>query len=190
MSQLTTLAAVKAWLDLTATTASDDLLNTLIDACSTYIESYLNRTILVADYTETRNGNGGSVMVVRNSPIVSVSSLTLDGLAIQARGPLGPSMTGNGAPTYVFDDSTIFLCGGGVFCRGAQNVVLVYRAGYATVPPDIDHACVEMIGDWFKYRNRIGQLSMGIEGQTISFTDVAITKRAMGVLQQYKRVFQ
>jgi hypothetical protein len=189
MSQLTTLAAVKQWLALQDTTASDDLLTTLIDACSTYIENWLNRQILVATYTETRNGQGGPFIATLNFPIVSVASVIIDGLAIQARGPLGPTITGNGGPSYVFDDIQIMLCGA-VFPRGVQNVSFVYSAGYTTVPADIDHACVEMIGDWFKYRTRIGTLSESIEGQSISFTDVPITRRAMGVLQQYKKVYQ
>jgi hypothetical protein len=187
--ELTTLAAVKQWLLLTGTGASDDVLNTLISACSTYIQNWLNRTIALATYTEVRNGLGTPLIVTQQFPIVSVASVTVDGVPIQPRPALAPNMTSSCFGGYVFSDIAIMLSGG-VFPRGVQNVQFVYDAGYASVPPDIDHACVEMIGDWFKYSNRIGMLSEGIEGQTISFTNVPITSRAQGVLNQYKKVYQ
>lgn len=190
MANLTTLAAVKQWLQLTGTTASDDLLNTLIASCSAYIEAWLSRSILQATYTETRNGVGSPIMVLRQFPIISVASVSLNGNTLLPRPPLSPSMTVTGTdyPGYVFDDVSVML-DGGVFYKGFQNVTIVYDAGYATVPPDIDHACVEMIGDWFTYKGRIGVLSQSIEGQTTSFTDIPITKRARGVLDQYRRMF-
>jgi hypothetical protein len=59
---------------------------------------------------------------------------------------------------------------------------------YGFVPFDVEQAAVDMIGDWFRYRDRIGQTSMTIEAQSITFTNTAITARAQGVLNQYKRV--
>jgi hypothetical protein len=59
---------------------------------------------------------------------------------------------------------------------------------YAFVPYDIEQACIDMMGDWFVYRSRIGVLSKGIEGQTITYTNTPITSRARGVLDQYRRV--
>ncbi len=133
-------------------------------------------------------------MTLRNYPILSVTSLSINGLAVQPRPPLAPSTTNGG---YVFDDTRIMLdgvygdpfrayCG---FVKGFQNIAIVYSAGFATTPADLEQACIDMIGDWFKYRDRIGQVSMGIEGQTISFVNVSIPARTQGVLNQYKRVF-
>lgn len=72
------------------------------------------------------------------------------------------------------------------FAAGDFGSTVLLSYGY--VPFDIEQAAVDMIGDWFKYRDRIGQTSMTIEQQSITFTNTAITARAQGVLNQYKRV--
>ena len=59
---------------------------------------------------------------------------------------------------------------------------------YAMVPAELEQACVDMIGDWFRYKDRTGKLSEGIEGQTITFVNTAIPARTQGVLNQYKKV--
>lgn len=245
---------------------TDPLLERLISACSTFVQSWLNRTIAAADYTETRNGTGTPSMAFDNFPVLSVASLTLNGIAVPPRPPLGAGSSGvytfNGAPGgYVFSDDAIMLSGS-IFCRGWQNVVVSYAAGYqvsneahtvpadpgpytvtttahwsagdrgvtyatgvpftkVTAPPtlagtysvngsvytfsaldagasvmisygyvpfDVEQATVDMIGDWFKYRDRIGKTSEGIEGQSITFTNQAIPARSLLVLQQYKKV--
>ncbi len=86
-----------------------------------------------------------------------------------------------GAPNvgeYAVDDS--------VYTFNALDTGLGVLISYAYVPFDIEQAVIDMVGDWFKYKDRIGELSKGIEGQTISFTNTAITSRAQGVLNQYK----
>src|ERR1700722_8571853 len=99
---LTTLANVKAYLSPPlATTADDALLSRLITAASQFIQSWLNRTIASAAYTDTRNGTGGTRLFLRNRPVTAVASLTVDGVAIA---PSSPPPTGDG---YLFDDSSL-----------------------------------------------------------------------------------
>lgn len=76
----------------------------------------------------------------------------------------------------------------GVYYFAAADAGAGVLISYAMVPFDVEQAAIDMIGDWFKYRERIGQLSMGIEQQTVSFTNTPMTARAQGVIQQYKRV--
>jgi hypothetical protein len=179
MSDLTTLAHVKQWVGL-ANTVSDDLLERMITSCSAAMESWMNRTIARTSYVETRNGTGGSALLVQQYPIVSVSGVTVGAVAVPARARIGDG-------GYVFDETRILL-DGSTFTRGMQNVTVSYVAGYATVPQDIEQACIDIIGDWFRYKDRAGKLSEGIEGQTISFTDTAFPSRAQGVLNQYRKV--
>lgn len=75
---------------------------------------------------------------------------------------------------------------GSVYTFAAADAGIGVLISYAYVPFDIEQAVIDILGDWFKYRDRIGELSKGIEGQTISFVNSAITARALGVLQQYK----
>ena len=54
---LTTLATMKAYLSPPLVTTTDDaLLSRLVTAASGFIQSWLNRAIASASYSETRNG--------------------------------------------------------------------------------------------------------------------------------------
>lgn len=77
---------------------------------------------------------------------------------------------------------------GSVYTFAAADAGVGVFLSYAYVPFDIEQAVIDIIGDWFKYRDRIGVLSEGIEGQSITFVNSALTTRALGVLQQYKLV--
>jgi hypothetical protein len=76
----------------------------------------------------------------------------------------------------------------GVYYFADADAATPVLLSYGYVPFDVEQAAVDMIGDWFRYRDRIGQTSMAIEQQSITFTNTAITARAQGVLNQYKRV--
>lgn len=265
-ADLTTLPNVKQWLSLTG--LSDPLLSRMITSVSAYLQSWLNRVIAAADYTEVRNGTGGAVLPLQQFPVLSVSSLTIDGIVIPLRpplsansvSPLGSMFTGFGPPAgYTFDDFSVYVVGN-KFWRGFQNIGVAYSAGYqstdalivpslppytlstvsrwsagdrgvvyvannapftdvavptvageysvngsvytfsaadagapvrltyASVPWDIEQACIDTLGDWYKYINRIGKTSEGVEGQTTSFVNAPIPARALSVLQQYKKI--
>src|SRR5262245_43826300 len=82
---LTTLADVKAWLQTgqSAFPITDDaLLVRLITAASQYIQSWLNRSIALADYLEARDGTGGESLPFGCFPVTDVKSLTIDGQKI------------------------------------------------------------------------------------------------------------
>jgi hypothetical protein len=175
---LTILANVKAWLGLTATT-DDATLTRLISAASALVQAYLNRTIAIAAYTETRNGNGRDRITLANAPLVSVQSVAVGATQI---GPLA------GSTGYWFEPggSVLYLAGYG-FDYGVQNVQLAYMAGYAATPLDIEQATIELIGLRYRERDRIGQVSKGLAGETTTFTQADMTASIKTALAPYRR---
>lgn len=125
VGDMTTLANVKAWRTPTiATSADDPQIRREISAASRAILQQMNRrALIVADYVETRNGMGTQGMMVKNVPIVSVTSVSVEGQTI-------PQATTALMSGWVFspDDGMVYLRGF-VFCYGVQNVVISYRAG-------------------------------------------------------------
>jgi len=121
------------------------------------------------------------------------ASLTLNTLAHWNAGDRGVTYV-DGTPLLNVALGTSLVQGqysvdaNGTYYFAAPDLGTTVLISYGYVPFDIEQAAVDMIGDWFKYRERIGTLSMGIESQTITFTNTAITARAQGVLSQYKRV--
>lgn len=82
--RLTNLDNVKDWLDIT-NTDMDSFLILLIDAASQYALNYLNRDSFQArDYTQRFHGNRKQNMLLRNWPVVSITSVGIDGTVIPA----------------------------------------------------------------------------------------------------------
>src|SRR5947207_8128168 len=183
-SDLTTLADVKAWLQTGQNPfpATDDtLLTRLITAASQFIQSWLNRQIAVADWLEVRDGTGGQLMVLANSPVAAVLSLSIDGLAI----PPAPVDGGYGAG-YSFTPTELALRGY-VFTRRPQNVIVTYTAGYPTAPPDLAQACIELVCRRYRERSRVGEVSKALGGgETVTFSQKDMSQDVKTTLLPYR----
>lgn len=141
---LVTQAQAFAWLSQ-AVDPNGDIAGA-VSAVSTQIQNFIGYQIAEASYTRTMNGHGGEKMLLRDRPVISVSSITVDGISIPAA--TGPTTTG-----FVFDDRFVYIRGnwyGGLspsrFNRGVQNVTVTYTAGYAQVPWDLQQAALTLLG--------------------------------------------
>jgi hypothetical protein len=124
-TDLTNLGKVKDWLNTGpgAFPGTDDaLLGRFITSGSDWVQRVLSRNIAPATYTLTRNGDGGNTLCMPQFPIISVSSVKVNGVAIAAS--TGPTSFG-----YTFDEGYIYLLGSN-FWRGIQNVAITYTAGF------------------------------------------------------------
>jgi hypothetical protein len=156
---LTDLDTAKAWLGVT-TTSTDALISGLITAVSAFIPAYLGRQILAAAYVETYRGNGQAELVLRNFPITAVASVAFAGQTVTAAAD--PVQL---TPGVLFDDRLLKLVGYRL-PLGAP-VVVTYTAGYAATPPDLAQAAVELVGEAFRRRERIGLSSKSLGGQEV-----------------------
>jgi uncharacterized phiE125 gp8 family phage protein len=180
---LATLADVKAWLDINNTT-NDALLTRLIDAASAFIESFLNRKIELDVYTELRSGNGKPYLTLRNYPIVSVSSIKINGdeaEIIQADDFSSKGIKFDGR--QLIGQNIIFSCGN-------SNILINYIAGFSEVPFDVQQACIEMVSHRFKNMrgDRLGVSGKSLAGESISFSQKDMTSSTREYLSEYKNV--
>ena len=183
---LTTLADVTAWLQTGQNpfpSVDDALLTRLISAASGFIQSWLGRSILSADWIEIRDGTGGQRLAFANFPVNAVLSLAIDGIVI----PPAPDGGGFGAG-YVFSPTELALRGY-VFSRRAQNVVVTYTAGYASVPLDIAQACIELVAQRYRERSRVGEVSKALmSGETVTFSQKDMSDDVKTLLAEYRAV--
>lgn len=181
MSNLTTLANAKQWLGITSPD-SDSLLERLISAASDYIQTWLNRDIALASYVSRRDGTGGTRLMLRNYPVVAMSSVVVDGQSV-------PFSTDGIRPGYIFNDTSVMLVGNGYrFNRGYSNVLISYTAGFSSIPTEIEQAAIELISLRYKEKDRIGIISKGLAGETISYTQKDFTDSIENALKNYKKV--
>ena len=265
--RLTTLQAVKDWLGIT-TDASDAQLIRVIEAASQFALNYMNRDSLAAqDYTQNFYGNGKTSELLRNWPVISVSSVGINGKIIPAstsgtggkptdgytlndprsapqavelhgyqfefrtscqviyragfetsQASLIPAAAGDPLPTVVtltpvaggqwtadlgvtIDGNAATLVTGdpttgeyavdewGVYSFAAADASKTAIMSYSYAPWDVSQGVTELIGEWYRRKERIGQLSKTLGGQeTISYSRQDMNDSIRGMLQPYRNV--
>lgn len=146
-NDLVTLAQAQSWLGIAA--GADDVnLQLAVSAYSQAIADWCSRQFVAANFTEFYDGQNTTRILLRQYPIISVSSLVVNGVAkTQAATWAGPG--------YLFSGRNLDLIGDG-FWRGSQNVVVTYRAGYEAgmIPADLQMACLEWLKVSYLARQR------------------------------------
>lgn len=179
MADLANIQDVKDWLELKSAT-DDALLGRLLTASSRAIEKYLGRPVLQQTVTELYDGNGSCRMILPllvDQPLVSVTSLTIDGTAIPAAATIAD-------PGYRAYGSRIVL-NGYAFCRGALNVEITYVAGWTAAPEDLAQACIDLVAYTYRNRSHIGVAAKTINTEVVSFIQKAIPDHVQRVLDTY-----
>ncbi len=171
---LTTLENAKQYLGLTAA-ADDTLLGRLITAASAWIKSFLNRDVLETAYLDTFDGTGTPKLMLPQYPITSLTSVTVDGVAVDLA-------------TLVFRGAVLTRTDGAIFPMGYGNVAVSYKAGFTAIPADIEQACVEIVGWNYKVRDRIGHASKTIQGEVVAFQTQDIPNQAKTLLNNWRKV--
>jgi uncharacterized phiE125 gp8 family phage protein len=174
---LASLADIKSLLSI-AHLDDDDLLTRVVAAASTYFEQQTGRTILATDYVEIQDGNGGRVIIPSNYPVISVTTVTLNGTALALS-------TGYGVSGYYLNGNVIRLRDTWV-SEGEGNVSISYRAGYVAAPEDVRQAVLELAALMYRERDRVGQQSKTVGGENVSFY-YAPPARVVSAIEVYRR---
>lgn len=181
-SELTTLANLKQYLDIdTDQTTDDTFLQNLITRISDDMERYCQRTFNASDLTEYYKGSGTRILLLRNYPVNSVTSIHDD------------TELEFGADTAIDSDDikisdavngTIIL-NEGIFTESEkENIKVVYNAGYSTIPSDLEQACIKMCAA--EYIESKG-LVAAVEGSAEKAEK--LRDQAQKVLDAYRRIW-
>jgi hypothetical protein len=156
---LCTLADVKAWLGRSDSN-SDAVLAALIARTSRQIQSWLQRGwLLPRTVAEARDGTGGAALVLRQWPVLFVTSLEIGEQMIPAR--VSPCAAGwaieswDGAPPG--RAQTLSLAGYSLG-RGAQSIRIVYQAGYqvSAEPQTVTNGTVSVLAPYGAWASDAG----------------------------------
>jgi hypothetical protein len=179
---LTILANVRAWLNLSTDTA-DAVLSRLISAVSAFIQGPAGIGYQVASQScaLVLDGHGGDVLTLGGKPpLTAVASLVIDGVAI----PQAVLVTDAG---YRFSPNSVWVQGY-LFTRGRGNVALTCTRGWAATPSDLEQAAIELVAIRYKERDHIGQDSASQQGQNVTFSTRDVPADVKRVLDSYKKV--
>ncbi|MCB2225709.1 MAG: phage gp6-like head-tail connector protein [Desulfarculaceae bacterium] len=190
---LTTLAELKEYLAIAAT-EHDGLLERLIEAVSAQFNAYTGRKLRARDYSYQSedaafdpdnallSGAGYAELLLPQYPVISLSSLVLEGRAIApASGGVGWVLDAGAGVLTLLDR---------VFPRGAHNVGLIYRAGFATTPPDLAQAAIEQAATRFQEsgagHGRLGMSARTLADGSVSYHAGALMPQVKAVLDRYR----
>ena len=170
----TTLAKVRAHLGLKSGD-TDAVLRTLITAASAWMKTYLNRAILEATYTQTFDGNNQRKLFLPEYPVTQVTSVAIGTRVLESS-------------EWVLSGNSVALLNGARFPAEYGNVQVVWNAGYPSVPADLDQACIEMVAWRFKERSRIGQSSVNVNGEQITFQTEDAPANVKTLMRNWRKV--
>lgn len=174
---VTTLEAARTWIGVeSAFTDNDDLIKTLINRVTDYLERRLCRRVVLrdSDITEVWTGDGTMDHYLDHAPITAFTSLILEDET---------AVTVADADQFRKDDEAgrIYLINR-IFTEGLpRNCTAVYRAGWAqaSVPGGIVMLAEILIKRLYKLRDRqdedIASIGSSLTGQTITRFDRLIT---------------
>ena len=156
------LDALKTHVKITdlADTSKDTLLDEIGNAASSYCEERVGDRFKPRDYTIVRNGDGTSKLLRLPRPIVSVASLVVDEVAIDA------------SDYVIFAEAGKIQLKTGVFAVGVGNVALTLNAGYAETHPrrrQVTAAALDLAKSHFDE----------IESNAVSVSSVSIGPQSM-----------
>lgn len=118
-------------------TPDDGRYAAMIDAATAEFENELGVYFVTRSVTETFSGSGKTRHALKYAPIVSITTFTIDGVAVSSS-------------SYVLDSETgIITFTSGEFTEGAMNVIVTYTAGYdvqdgAALPGDVYRATLDL----------------------------------------------
>ena len=182
------IADVQAWTGSNSPSA-ETILARLITAASRMVANYCGRsTFSASSYTDTYDGSGREFMLLRQWPVISVESIAL--LECGAPAVITDSTQfALEAPIPSGSNQRLTLLGFQRFPRGRGNVQVTYTAGYASVPFDVAQATIELVGEAYKRKERIGQTSVAMPNQsTVSFSQADMNASIKSMLQSYRRL--
>lgn len=152
----------------------DAYFQTLLDGVSAAVEAFIGRKLEAADYVERYNGNGKNRLVLEQWPVISVLSVKINGRVVDD-----------------WDFDNWLLIRHACFSQGIRNVEVSYRAGYETLPADIQEAILIIATQRMNEIENKGVQSKTLAGETIAFSTFSdsggMPPSAFAILNEYKR---
>lgn len=104
-----------------------------VNAAIAIVNGYIGYNPELHTSTKKMDGTGCNLLNIQDAPIVTVVSLTVDGVPVDSA-------------SYVIRDEYIILLGGLIFTPGIANVEVTYSAGFSPVPGDIVQTALRIAG--------------------------------------------
>lgn len=181
----TTLDLVREHLRFPASdTTKDEQLKSFINRSLAILEKYIGRQIKERSYTEYQDGDGSNKVLVDQYPILVVTSLHDD----PTRQFTSESEIDSTDYAVFNDHGRINLVSdGGNFAASEQNIKIVYTAGYAAIPDDLELAATMHVAYMYNKSGHEGHSSISLGGLAKSYDPAPIPEEVKFYLEPYRK---
>ena len=179
MADLLTLADAKSFLEVTDNSSDEQLLS-VIQAASSACCDYLDRDPVYDNRTETYNGANRAMIVTNQYPIVTVTAVLIDGVALDMN--------------QIVWDERIVHRKSSIFPLGVKNITISYGAGLDKSPGAMTQAAKytlkAMLDAAGVNMNATGQSIAGVLSESFWPDGAgAVPPQAKALLNRYARKF-
>lgn len=180
----TTLALVREHLRFAASdTSKDEQLKSFINRSMGMLERYIGRQIKARDYTEYQDGDGSDRVLVDQWPIISIASLHSDA----DRDFTSETLIDTTDYISYAEGRIELVSDEGNFPEGEQNIKIVYNAGYAAIPDDLEYAATVHVAYMYNKSGHEGHTAISLGGLSKSYDPAPIPQDVKFALEPYKR---
>lgn len=188
---LISLDDAKAFLKITTST-ENEYLSALINGISSACEGFCGRKFLQRTYTEYYNGSSRGELVLKNTPIVSLTSLYVSDAnrVFDSTSLVDPTTYIVKSDVGAIQFANAYYGVGSYFFAGVANIKVIYSAGYAlaSVPYDLKLAVKKWVAQQYmkgiSKRHDIQGESVGDKNTT--FINEEVPKEVESLLRKYK----
>lgn len=177
---LASLADFQAWAPIAAG-REESLITDILESVTAAAQFETGRVLFFGTFTERLDGRGGFVISPKNTPILSVNSVTDRGVAI---------VESDGVTSgWVIGPESMYLqLIGRRFSDGPVTVV-EYTGGFAAIPKDLKVGALHQAKYEYEERQHTGMTSKGLgTAQSGGFLNVPFVPIFQRALDRYKRV--
>lgn len=177
---LTTTAKVKAYLGK-SDSADDAVLATLVTNVSGYIEKATGRNFDGnTAIEEILDGCGLGDLILRQYPVIEVTKIEYNNgtSAVPVWTLIDPS-------NYTVKQLQGMVYG--AFPAYQQNIKVTYKAGYATVPADLEQLATELVAKKFEQRHAQGKANERLGEASITWA-TELTQEQKDILENYTQI--
>ncbi len=178
---LTKLQKTKAFMGKESP-VDDSRVESLIDGVSDAVESYIGFNILSREYTEYYSMVGGDRLFTKQGPITSVSGIWVDTTHVWSDSYLVESTN-----YRVIDNSNQVFFKTASYMEYPDSVKIIYTAGVATVPPEIQLVVETEVARMFNRQEDLHLTAKSAAGTYVMISMDKFLPESRDILNRYRR---
>lgn len=179
---LTTNANVKTYLGIVGSN-EEDIITLLVRLATGAIQAFVGWEIEQTEHTDERvDGDGSAILRLKGFPISSTAN---DFKYEYNSGTFESPVWANMPTNNYFVDYTRGVIQTISPYTGFKNLRLTYKAGYTTVPADVEEVAIKCAARMYNQRKSEGIASEGLENANVSWKP-DLSEEEKTIIQKYK----